>query len=63
MVGRLSPALRGLEQDREVGLDLALADVFVERARPQGAFDDEVGLVLEVRRQDARDVVGHPARV
>ena len=63
VVGRLSPALRRLEQHREVGLDLALADVFVERARPEGAFDDEVRLVLEVRRQDAREVVRHTAGV
>ena len=31
----------------KVGLDLALADVLVERARSKGAFDDEVRLVLE----------------
>ena len=46
VIGGLSPALRRLEQHREVGLDLALADVFVERARPKGAFDDEVHLVV-----------------
>ena len=63
VVGRLSPALRRLEQHRQVGLDLALADVFVERSRPQRALDDAVRLVLEVRREDAREVVGHPARV
>ena len=59
VVGRLSPALRRGQQHRQVGLDLALADVLVERARPQGAFHDEVALVLEVRREDARQVVGH----
>ena len=63
VVGGLSPAPRRLEQHRQVGLDLALADVFVERARPQGALDDEVAVVLEVRREDAREVVGHRARV
>ncbi len=63
VVGRLSPALRRRQQHRQVGLDLALADVFVERARPQGAFDDEVALVLEVRREDAREVVRHAAAV
>ena len=36
------------QQHGEVGLDLALADVFVERARPEGAFDDEVHLVSRV---------------
>ena len=59
VVGRLSPALRGLQEHREVGLDLALADVFVEGARSKGAFDDEVHLVSRVRRQDAREVVRH----
>ena len=48
VVGRLSPALGRLEQHRQVGLDLALADVFVERSRSEGALDDEVRLVLEV---------------
>ena len=41
------------QQHGQVGLDLALADVFVERSRPKRALDDEVGLVLEVRREDA----------
>ena len=59
VVGGLSPAPGRLEQDRQVRLDLALADVFVERARPEGALDDEVAVVLEVRREDAREVVGH----
>ena len=63
VVGRLSPALRRRQQHRQVGLDLALADVLVERPRPEGAFDDEVRLVLEVRREDAREVVRHRARV
>ena len=63
VVGGLSPAPRRLEQHRQVGLDLALADVLVERARSQGAFDDEVAVVLEVRREDAREVVGHRTRV
>ena len=61
VVGRLSPALRRLQQHRQVGLDLALADVFGERPRPKGALDDEVRLVLEVAGQDARDVVDHRA--
>ena len=63
VVGGLSPAPCRLEQDRQVRLDLALADVFVERARPEGALDDEVTVVLEVRREDAREVVGHRLRV
>ena len=52
-----------MQQHRQVGLDLALADVFVERPRPEGALDDEVAVVLEVRREDAREVVGHRARI
>ncbi len=63
VVGGLSPAPGRLEQHREVRLDLALADVLVERARSQGALDDEVTVVLEVRREDAREVVGHRTRV
>ena len=42
VVGGLSPALRRLQQHREVGLDLALADVFVERSRPQRPLDDAI---------------------
>ena len=61
VVGRLSPALGRLEQHRQVGLDLGLADVFGERPRPQAALDDEVRLVLEIARKDARDVVDHRA--
>ena len=61
VVGGLSPALRGLQQHRQVGLDLRLADVFGERPRPKAALDDEVRLVLEVAGQDARDVVDHRA--
>ena len=63
VVGRLSPAPGRRQQHGQVRLDLALADVFVERPRPQGAFDDEVTVVLEVRREDAREVVGHRVRV
>ena len=53
VVGRLSPAPGRRQQHRQVGLDLALADVLVERARSQGAFDHEVAVVLEIRREDA----------
>ena len=63
VVGCLSPAPRRREQHRQVGLDLALADVFVEGARTQGPFDDEVAVVLEVRREDAREVVRHASAV
>src|SRR5439155_18259941 len=38
----------------------ALTDVLVERPRPEGAFDDDVRVVEEVRREDPREVVGHP---
>ena len=54
VVGRLSPAPGRGQQHRQVRLDLALPDVFVERPRSQGALDDEVTVVLEVRREDAR---------
>ena len=61
VVGGLSPALRRLEEDRQVGLDLVLADVFGKGSRPQRAFDDEVRLVLEIAGQDVRHVVDHQA--
>ncbi len=59
VVGCLSPAPGRLEQHGEVGLDLALADVFVEAARPEGALHGPVGVVQQVRREDAFGVVGH----
>ena len=59
VVGGLSPALRRREQHRQVGLDLALADVLVERSRPEGALDDAVAVVDQVRREDPGEVVGH----
>ena len=62
VVGRLSPAPGGLEQHRQVGLDLLLTDVLTERARPKRALDDAIGLVLEIAGQDVRDVVDHRAR-
>ncbi len=61
VVGRLSPALGGLEQRAQVRFDLGLADVFAQGPRPQAALDDEIRLVLEIARKDARDVVDHPA--
>ena len=63
VIGRLSPPLRRRQEDRQVRLDLALADVLVERSGPKGAFDDPVALVHEVRREDPGEVVGHRARV
>src|SRR4026208_1547263 len=42
VAGALPPPPRRREQHRQVRLDLALADVLVERARAQGPFDDEV---------------------
>jgi len=59
VIGRLFPPPRRSEEIGEVGLDLTLADVLGERMRPEGAFDGEVGLVDEARREDPRDVVGH----
>ncbi len=63
VVGCLSPPLRGRQEDRQVRLDLSLADVLVERSGSQGAFDDPVALVDEVRREDPGEVVGHRSRV
>ena len=60
VVGRLSPPPRRLEEDRQVGLDLALADVFVEAARSERPFDRPVGVVQQVGREDPFGVVGHP---
>ena len=62
VVRGLSPGAGGGEQDREVRLDLALPDVLVQVARPQRALDDDIR-VVEVRRQDPRDVVRHRAEV
>jgi hypothetical protein len=59
VVGGLSPPLRGRDEHGEIGLDLALADVLVERPRSEGALDDPVGLVNEVRCEDPRKVVRH----
>jgi len=63
VIGRLSPPLRGGQQHRQVRLDLALTDVFVERSRSQRALDDPVALVDEVRSQEPGEVVRHRARV
>ena len=61
VIRRLSPALGRLQQHRQVGLDLLLADVLGERTGTQAALDDEVHLLLEIAGQDARDVVDHRA--
>ena len=42
VIGRLSPRLGRLEEDVEVRLDLALADVLVERARAQRPFHGDL---------------------
>ena len=42
VIGRLSPPLRRLEQDVEARLDLALADVLVERPRAQRPFHGDL---------------------
>ena len=51
------------QQDGQVGLDLALADVLVERPRSERALDDAIRVVLDVRREDVREVVGHRLEV
>ena len=62
VVGRVPSLAGGPEQDREIGLELALADVLVQRPRPQRPIDDDVSLFLDVRRQDAREVSHGRAR-
>src|SRR3990172_3816933 len=61
VVGRLFPRPGRLEQDAEVGLDLALADVLVERARPERALDGGLDRIRSVGRQQAEGVVRHVA--
>jgi hypothetical protein len=63
MVGGLSPSPCRCQQDRQVGLDLALADVLVQGPRSQGPLDDEVALVFGVCRKDACEIVCHPRRI
>jgi hypothetical protein len=64
VVGGLSPALRRLEQHRQVRLDLGLADVFAQRLGSERALDDRVDVLVELGGQDlhARGVVDHRAR-
>ena len=49
VVRRLAPRARCGEQDREVGLDLALAYILVEVAGPQRALDDDIRVVPPCR--------------
>ena len=59
VVGCLPSLPRRLEQDREVVLDVDLADVLAEAARPERPLDHAVHVVEHVGREDVRDVVGH----
>ena len=61
VIRRLSPALRRAQEHGQVRLHLALADVFVQRSRPERALDDLVRVVDEVRSEDPREVVRHRA--
>ena len=63
VVRRLSPLAGSLQEHREAGLDLALAEVLVKRARPQGALDRDLLLVEEVRRQEAVAVRHRPESI
>ena len=62
VVRGLSPAPGRGEQHRQVGLDVALADVFVEAARPQGGLDHEVRFVEQPGREHPRHVLGHRSK-
>ena len=64
VVGGLSPALRGLEQHRQVRLDLGLSDVLAQRLGSERPFDDGICLFVELGGQDthAGGVVDHRAR-
>jgi len=58
VVERLAARLGGLDRDLEVLLDLLLADLLGQPARPQGEL--ELGLVrLLVRADDAVEVAHH----
>ena len=59
MVRSLSPALRRLEQHVEARLDLALADVLVERPRAQRPLHDDLVGFGGAGREEAEAVVGH----
>ena len=52
VIGGFSPAPGGAQQHGQARLDLSLSDVLVERVRPEGALDAEVGLVEQVRREE-----------
>ena len=59
VIGGFTPPPRRRQQHREVGLDLALADVFGQAVGPERALDRLVRLVQEVRREDPGSVVRH----
>ncbi len=61
VIGRLVPPLGCRQQHREVRLDLALADVFVERPGPERALDDPIRLVDQVRGEHPGEIVVHRA--
>ena len=60
VIRRVPSLAGGAEQDPEVGLQLALADVFVQGSRPQRPVDGDLDLVLHAGREYSRDV-GHRA--
>ena len=60
MVRRVPSLAGGAEQDRQVRLQLALADVLVQRSRPQAAIYGDLDVVLDGGREYPRDV-GHRA--
>ena len=59
VVRGLAPALGRLEQNREAGLDLPLADVLVQRPRAERALDRDVRGVGGIGREQAHRVVRH----
>ena len=61
VVDGLAAPPRGLEHDREVLLELALADELGERPRPQPGLDDLLGVVGDARVEELVTHGGPPA--
>ena len=56
MVGGLTALARRLEQDAQACLDLALAEILVERSGSQRVLDHHLAVVEEVRGHETRSV-------
>ena len=62
VICRVPSLAGGAEQDRQVGLELPLADVFVQGVRPKGPVDDDLGVVFGAGSEYPRDVSQEAAR-